>query len=87
MLKFTLLFFATIFSLQSFAAPAVDCAIKAESYVVDAGITQPARYMGRTREGELVFNIRANLHGGDSEYEVVLDNECNYRSLRLLWSE
>lgn len=85
MLKFSLLFLTVLFSLQSFAN--VDCAIKAESYVVDAGITKPARYMGKTREGELIFNIRANLHGGDSEYEVVLDRECNYRSLRLLWSE
>jgi hypothetical protein len=84
-LKFTLLFFVTLFSLQSFAQ--VDCAIKAESYVVDAGITKPARYMGKTREGELIFNVRANLHGGDSEYEVVLDRECNYRSLRLVWAE
>jgi hypothetical protein len=85
MLKFSLLFLVVLFSIQSFAF--VDCAIKAESYVVDAGITKPARYMGQTREGELVFNVRANLHGGDSEYEVALDRECNYRSLRLLWSE
>lgn len=85
MVKFSLLFLVVLFSLQSFAN--VDCAIKAESYVVDAGNTKPARYVGQTREGELIFKIRANLHGGDSEYEVVLDRECNYRSLRLLWSE
>ena len=85
MLKFSLLFLVTLFSLQSFAT--VDCAIKAESYVVDAGITKPARYVGKTREGELIFRVRANLHGGDSEYEVVLDQDCNYRSLRLLWAE
>lgn len=85
MLKFSILVFVVLFSTQSFAY--VDCAIKAESYVVDAGITKPARYMGKTREGELVFYVRTNLHGGDSEYEVVLDRECNYRSLRLLWTE
>ena len=85
MLKFSLLFLATLFSLQSFAN--VDCAIKAESYVVDAGITKPARYIGKTREGDLVFHVRANLHGGDSEYEVVLDRDCDYRSVRLIWAE
>lgn len=85
MTKLMGLFLILLFSSFSFAA--TDCSIKAESYVVDAGLTQPARYIGKTREGDLVYYVRANYHGGDSEYEVILDSACNYRSLRLLWSE
>lgn len=80
------LFLCVGISLFSFLAIAeTDCAIMAESYIVDMDTTQPALYMGRTREGELVFHINGVLRGQKSIFEVVLKpNECEYVSTRAL---
>ena len=76
-------FVALSFSSSVFAAS--DCAIMAESYIVDMDSTQPALYMGRTREGELIFHVNAKLRGQKSIFEVILkQNECEYVSTRSL---
>ena len=73
----------TLFSILAFAE--TDCAIMAESYIVDMDVTQPALYMGRTREGELVFHINASLRSKKLIFEVVLKpTECEYVSTRAL---
>ena len=73
----------TLFSFLALAE--TDCAIMAESYIVDMDATQPALYMGRTREGDLVFHVNASLRSKKSIFEVVLKpNQCEYVSTRAL---
>lgn len=82
-MKLILLSIVAFFSSAAFAAS--DCAIMAESYIVDMDSTQPALYMGRTREGDLIFHVNAQLRGQKSIFEVVLkQNECEYVSTRSL---
>ncbi len=83
MLKFIV--FVVVAAATRFVLAEADCRIMAESYVVDMDNTQPALYMGRTREGELVFHVKAELRGLNSLFEVVLKpTECDYVSLRAL---
>lgn len=82
-MKLILLSALMLFSSLVFAE--TDCAIMAESYIVDMDSTQPAQYIGRTREGDLIFHINAQLRGQKSIFEVVLkQNECEYVSTRSL---
>lgn len=80
------LFLTLIIALSSsLGIAATDCSIMAESYVVDMDSTQPALYMGRTREGDLVFHVNAQLRGQKSIFEVVLKpTDCEYVSTRKL---
>jgi hypothetical protein len=82
-MKLILSSIVALFSFSIFAAS--DCAIMAESYIVDMDSTQPAQYKGRTREGDLVFHVNAELRGQKSIFEIVLkQNECEYVSTRSL---
>lgn len=82
-MKLIILSALALFSSSAFAAS--DCAIIAESYIVDMDSTQPAQYMGLTREGDMIFRVNAQLRGQKSIFEVILkQNECEYVSTRSL---
>lgn len=63
------------------------CSAIAEKIVRHEGQTKPAQFIEMNSAGHLVFNVRANLHGGDSAHEVILTNKCKFVSKRVLWAE
>ena len=63
------------------------CSAIAEKIVSHEGQTKPAQLVEINSDGHLVFNVRANLHGGDSAHEVVLTQKCKFVSKRVLWAE
>ena len=63
------------------------CSAIAEKVVRNEGQTKPAQFVEINSAGHLVFNVRANLHGGDSAHEIILTNKCKFVSKRVLWAE
>lgn len=61
-----------------------NCAIKAESYIVGEGKTFPAALVDETRDGDLVFNVRAIEKGAASVFEVTVNEACDLVTMRLL---
>ncbi len=82
-MKLTALFLWTF----TMTASATDCSLESESYVTGAGYTQPGKLIAIDSDNLMHYLVRAGLDGGDSAYEVIVNQKCEYISHRLIWSD
>jgi hypothetical protein len=68
-------------------AQAKDCSYQAEQYV-NKMQSWPGQFMEVDTQGNHVYRVRANDHGGDAAYAVTVRSEnCELVEIRLLWTE
>lgn len=83
----TLVFALTaLLSSTSFAGRS--CSGKIEDHFRAQGYqTRQAVFQNALENGNKVYYVRTNYHGGDAAHEVVVDSRCNILEVRELWSE
>lgn len=85
----SLLVLSTMISQSALAEQIYLCANEAEQAVHEhtTARTQQAQFLDLTAEGNQVFEVRTNLHGGDAAYKITVDSNCITVSIEELWAE